>query len=74
MPVVRSLGVLSSFAAIAATAPSGRSWLILAVINRVITIVATKAQAVEKNPKPQPAHRSTVSTSRKTGIPTSHAT
>ncbi|AUI63731.1 hypothetical protein BKN51_39980 [Amycolatopsis sp. BJA-103] len=74
VPVVRSLGELSSFAAIPATAPSGRSWLILDVINLVITIVATKAQAVEKNPKLQPAHRSAVSTSKKTGIPTSHAT
>ncbi len=56
------------------TDPSGRSWLILAVMNLVMTMVMTKAQAVEKKPKLKPICRSTVNTSRNTGTPTPQAT
>jgi hypothetical protein len=56
------------------TAPRGRSWLILAVINLVIAIVPMKAQAVEKNPKEMPIIRSMVNAIRKIGIPTAQAT
>jgi hypothetical protein len=58
----------------AITALSGRSWLILAVMPLVITIVAMNPQAVEKNPKLQPTSRSTVSATRKIGMPTAQAT
>jgi hypothetical protein len=56
------------------TAPRGRSWLIFEVINLVITIVPMKAHAVEKKPNEMPIIRSTVSATRKIGIPTAHAT
>ncbi len=58
----------------AITAPSGRSWLIRAVMNLVSTMVMTKAHAVVKNVKPKPIWRSTVSTTRNTTMPTPQAT
>lgn len=38
-----------------ATAPRGRSWLILETMSRVITTVITTAHAVEKKLKPMPS-------------------
>jgi hypothetical protein len=73
-PLVRSRGAISSRPHMVRTAPRGRSWLILAVINRVITIVPMKPQAVEKKPKDTPIDRSTVNATRKIGIPIAQAT
>nr|BFF00665.1 hypothetical protein GCM10020241_23400 [Streptoalloteichus tenebrarius] len=69
-----SLGAVSSRSHIRPTADSGRSWLIRAQMIFVRTIVMTRAHAVEKKLNPMPIRRSTVSTSRKTAMPTPQAT